>query len=81
LQILQIDQDLSSEVAKNCGKSTAKSVNFERKITITAEDQLKRVDIRSPQDGTVFQSTVHTVGGAIKAGKTMVRAWNSGESW
>ena len=26
----------------------------ERKVT--AEDQLKRIDIRAPQDGTVFQS-------------------------
>ncbi|OLB71669.1 MAG: hemolysin secretion protein D [Alphaproteobacteria bacterium 13_2_20CM_2_64_7] len=35
---------------------------------IAAEDQLKRIDIRSPQDGTVFQLAVHTVGGVITAG-------------
>ena len=38
----------------------------ERKVS--AEDQLKRIDIRAPQDGTVLQSTVHTVGGVITAG-------------
>jgi HlyD family secretion protein len=42
----------------------------ERKVT--AEDQLRRIDIRAPQDGTVFQSTVHTVGGVISAGDAIM---------
>ena len=42
----------------------------ERKVT--AEDQLKRIDIRAPQDGTVFQSNVHTVGGVITAGEPIM---------
>jgi HlyD family secretion protein len=67
LQIIQIDRDLSSEVAKETREIDGKLGEFvERKVT--AEDQLKRVDIRSPQNGTVFQSTVHTVGGVITAG-------------
>lgn len=67
LQIIQIDRDLSSEVAKETREIDGKLGEFvERKVT--AEDQLKRVEIRSPQDGTVFQSTVHTVGGVITAG-------------
>ena len=67
LQIIQIDQDLSSEVAKDMREVDAKIGEFvERKVS--AEDQLKRIDIRAPQDGTVLQSTVHTVGGVITAG-------------
>jgi HlyD family secretion protein len=67
LQIIQIDRDLSSEVAKETREIDGKVGEFvERKIT--AEDQLKRVDIRAPQDGTVFQSNAHTVGGVITAG-------------
>jgi HlyD family secretion protein len=67
LQILQIDRDLSSEVAKETREIDAKIGEFvERKVT--AEDQLKRIDIRAPQDGTIFQSAVHTVGGVITAG-------------
>jgi HlyD family secretion protein len=67
LQILQIDQDLASEVAKELREVDGKIGEFvERKIT--AEDQLKRIDIRAPQDGTVFQLAVHTVGGVITAG-------------
>jgi len=67
LQILQIDQDMSSEVAKEMREIDGKIGEFvERKIT--AEDQLKRIDIRAPQDGYVFQSAVHTVGGVISPG-------------
>ena len=32
---------------------------------VAAEDQLKRIDIRAPQDGMVHQLAVHTVGGVI----------------
>ena len=42
----------------------------ERKVA--AADQLKRTDIRAPQTGTVFQSTVHTVGGVIPAGEPIM---------
>jgi HlyD family secretion protein len=71
LQIIQIDRDLSSEVAKETREIDGKIGEFvERKVT--AEDQLKRVDIRAPQDGTVFQSNVHTVGGVITAGDAIM---------
>jgi HlyD family secretion protein len=71
LQIIQIEQDLSSEVAKETREIDGKIGEFvERKVT--AEDQLKRIEIRSPQDGTVFQSAVHTVGGVITAGDAIM---------
>jgi HlyD family secretion protein len=64
LQILQIDQDLSSEVARELREVDSKIGEFvERKVA--AEDQLKRIDIRAPQDGVVHQLSVHTVGGVI----------------
>jgi HlyD family secretion protein len=71
LQIIQIDRDLASEVAKELREIDAKMGEFvERKVT--AEDQLKRVDIRAPQAGIVHQSTVHTVEGVINAGETIM---------
>ncbi len=71
LQMLQIEQDLSSEVARELREVDGKIGEFvERRIT--AEDQLRRIDIRSPQDGTVFQSNVHTVGGVITAGDAIM---------
>lgn len=71
LKIIQIDQDLSSEVAKEMREIDAKIGEFvERKLQ--AEDQLQRVDIRAPQDGTVFQLAVHTVGGVIATGEPIM---------
>ncbi len=71
LQIIQIEQDLSSEVAKETREIDGKIGEFvERKVT--AEDQLKRIEIRAPQDGTVFQSAVHTIGGVIAAGDAIM---------
>ena len=68
LQIIQVDQDILSDVAKDLRETNDKIGEFvERKVT--AEDQLRRVDIRAPQDGMVLQSTVHTVGGVITAGE------------
>jgi membrane fusion protein, type I secretion system len=71
LQILQIDQDLRSEVAKDLREVQGKIAELvERKVA--AEDQLKRIDIRAPQDGMVHQSTVHTVGGVITPGEAIM---------
>ena len=71
LQILQIDQDLRSEVSKELREVQAKIAELvERKVA--AEDQLKRIDIRAPQDGIVHQSIVHTVGGVINAGEPLM---------
>jgi len=71
LKIIQIDVDLSSEVAKEMREIDAKIGEFvERRVS--AEDQLQRVDIRAPQDGTVFQLSVHTVGGVVSPGETIM---------
>ena len=67
LQILQVDQEFTSDVAKELRDTDSKIGEYvERKVT--AEDQLKRTDLRAPQDGIVFQSTANTVGGVITAG-------------
>lgn len=71
LQIIQIDKDMVSEVSKDLRETTDKIGEFiERKVT--AEDQLRRIDIRAPQDGMVLQSTVHTIGGVITAGDAIM---------
>ncbi len=71
LQIIQVDKDMVSEVSKDLRETNDKIGEFvERKVT--AEDQLRRIDIRAPQDGMVLQSTVHTVGGVITAGDAIM---------
>jgi HlyD family secretion protein len=71
LQILQIDQDLQTEIGKELAEIRGKVAELvERKVA--ADDQLKRIDIRAPQDGIVHQSTVHTIGGVITAGEAIM---------
>jgi HlyD family secretion protein len=71
LQIIQVDKDMVSDVSKDLRETNDKIGEFvERKVT--AEDQLRRVDIRAPQNGMVLQSSVHTVGGVITAGDAIM---------
>lgn len=71
LKILQIDDDLRTEVGKELAETRGKKSELaERRIA--AEDQLRRIDLVAPQDGKVFQSNVHTVGGVIQAGESVM---------
>ena len=64
LQILQIDADMRSEVGKELAEIRGRWSELVEK-RVAALDQLKRVDLRAPQDGTVHQMTVHTIGGLV----------------
>ncbi|GGF69100.1 HlyD family type I secretion periplasmic adaptor subunit [Azorhizobium oxalatiphilum] len=67
LQILQIDQDLRTEVGQELRDVDAQlGEAVERRVA--AEDQLRRIDLIAPQDGVVHQLSVHTVGGVIAPG-------------
>jgi HlyD family secretion protein len=71
LQILQIDQDLRSEVSRDLREAQAKSAELaERKVA--AEDQLKRIDIHAPQAGIVHQLAIHTIGGVVTPGESIM---------
>ena len=71
LKILQIDEDLRTEVGKELAEIRGKRSELtERRVA--AEDQLKRIDLVAPQDGTIFQRAVHTVGGVIQAGEVLM---------
>jgi HlyD family secretion protein len=79
LKIHQIDQDLSTEVGKELAEIRAKRAELvERRIA--AEDQLRRIDLAAPQDGKVFQRSVHTVGGVVQAGEAVMLIVPDGES-
>src|SRR5262247_2905386 len=72
LQILQLDQDFRTEVLKDLREAQGKITELKERVT-AAEDQLKRVDIRAPQSGIVHQLSVHTVGGVIGNGETIMQ--------
>ena len=71
LKIHQIDQDLASEVGKELAEIRAKKSEMSER-RIAADDQLKRIDLVSPQAGRVFQRNVHTVGGVVQAGEPLM---------
>jgi membrane fusion protein, type I secretion system len=72
LQILQIDQDLRTEVLKDLREAQGKIAELSERKT-AALDQLKRIDIRAPQTGIVNQLSVHTVGGVIEKGEMIMQ--------
>jgi HlyD family secretion protein len=72
LQIIQVDQDFRTEVLKDLRESQGKIAELKERVT-AAEDQLKRVDLRSPQTGFVHQLSVHTVGGVINNGEVIMQ--------
>ena len=71
LQILQVDRDLNSDIGKEMREADTKIGELiERRVA--AEDQLKRVEVRAPGSGIVDQSSVHTVGGVVAPGETIM---------
>lgn len=78
LQILQIDQDMRTEVGKELADIRGRTAELaERRIA--AEDQLRRIDIRAPQSGFVHQLSVHTVGGVVAPGEHLMRIVPEGD--
>jgi HlyD family secretion protein len=72
LQILQIDEDLRSEVGKELATLRADlDICTQRKIA--AEDVFSRIEIRAPQDGTVHEMSVHIVGGVVASGEELLQ--------
>jgi HlyD family secretion protein len=67
LQIIQLDQNLRSDVARELADIRARMAELTEK-KVTATDQLQRIDIRAPKSGFVHELAVHTQGGVIKGG-------------
>jgi HlyD family secretion protein len=58
-------------VLKDLREAQGKIGELKERVT-AAEDQLKRVDLRAPQSGTVYQLAVHTVGGVVANGEVIM---------
>jgi len=72
LQILQLDQDFRTDVFKDLRETQAKIAELQERANAAA-DELKRTDIRAPQAGIVYQLQVHTIGGVIGKGDTVMQ--------
>ncbi|MGQ0455715.1 MAG: HlyD family type I secretion periplasmic adaptor subunit [Hyphomicrobium sp.] len=64
VQRLTIDSEAKSEAVSELRETEGKLVELSERRT-AAEDQLKRIEIRSPADGVVHQMSVFTVGGVV----------------
>jgi HlyD family secretion protein len=72
LQILQLDQDFRTDVLKDLRETQAKIAELQERANAAA-DELKHTDIRAPQAGVVYQLQVHTIGGVIGKGDTVMQ--------
>lgn len=71
IKILSIDQTRQSEAQTELRETEAKiSELTERRIA--AEDQLRRVELRAPLSGFVHQLLIHTEGGVIGPGESVM---------
>ena len=71
LQILQLDEDRRTENAKELTDVEGKIAKYEDR-RVAAMDQLKRIDIRAPLDGRIYQLAVHSVNGVINPGEVLM---------
>jgi len=67
MQILQLDRDRQTEVLGELTDIDQQIAQLMQR-EIALRDKLRRIDIRAPYDGTVYQLAVHTVGGVIAPG-------------
>jgi len=72
LKILQLGQDFSTDVLKELRETQGQIAVLGEKL-IAAEEQLKHIDIRAPQNGTVHELTVHTIGGVVAKGEAVMQ--------
>ncbi|WP_237371928.1 HlyD family efflux transporter periplasmic adaptor subunit [Rhizobium sp. SL42] len=72
LQSLQLDQDRRTEIITELRDVDNKLAELEEQ-QVTAKDELKRIEIRAPQAGIVHELALHTVGGVVAPGETVMQ--------
>jgi HlyD family secretion protein len=71
LQIVRIDQDFRTDVVKELGEGQGKEAELVER-GVAARDLLDRIEIRAPTSGVIHQLAVHTIGGVIRGGDTIM---------
>jgi HlyD family secretion protein len=72
LKIIQIDEEFRTSVLADLRDVQGK-FSETRERMIAAEDQLEHLDIRAPKSGVVHHLAIHTIGGVISAGETIMQ--------
>lgn len=71
VSIIQVDQNARAEAGSQLSDLQNQLSELKQK-RITVQQELKRIDLRSPQDGVVDRLAVNTVGGVISPGETVM---------
>jgi HlyD family secretion protein len=71
LQIVRVDQDFRTDVVKELGETQGKEAELVER-GVAARDLLDRIELRAPTSGVVHQLGVHTIGGVIRAGDSIM---------
>ncbi|MES0881948.1 HlyD family type I secretion periplasmic adaptor subunit [Roseibium sp. SCP14] len=72
IQILQIEESYRAEVLEQLQEVRSRIAQLEEQ-KIAAEDELTRVEILAPQNGYIHQLSVHTIGGVVAPGETVMQ--------
>lgn len=72
IQILQVSKDNEAQVLTELREVESILSDLTEQL-VTAEDQLKRIDVTSPVAGIVHDLTVTTIGGVIQPGQPMMQ--------
>jgi HlyD family secretion protein len=71
IEIIQIDEQIRNQALTELRETEAKVAELQERL-VSAEARLKRMSITSPADGIVYQMAVHTEGGVIAPGETLM---------
>lgn len=72
LQIIQVDDDQRTEISDQLRQAESDIGEYSERL-VAAEDELKHVDIRAPQEGIVHQLVVHAAGTVVTPGEAIMQ--------
>lgn len=78
LQILQIGQDLQTEVVGQLRELEAQIAELEERKVASVE-KLERIEVTAPIEGVVHESALHTIGGVVEPAKTVMKIVPTGD--
>jgi HlyD family secretion protein len=71
LQMIQVDENARTDAGGQLSETQNQLAELQQK-KVAAQQDFRRVQIRSPQDGVVDKLTAHTIGGVIAPGETIM---------
>lgn len=72
LQIIQVEDDFRSEVSDQLRQAEGEIGEYSERL-VAAEDELRHIDIKAPQDGVVHQLAVHAPGAVVTPGEAIMQ--------